>query len=95
MTTIRSTLHETQYAFFIISISGLLKKKNVERKVVKKKKHKFYVQKLFFFFFESRAVYEITNATNTHSKHVTIIGFPRRKWLRERASILRYTLIVY
>jgi len=37
----------------------------------------------------------VTKATNTHSIHVTIVGFPRRKWLGERASILRYTCIVY
>ena len=37
----------------------------------------------------------ITKATNTHSIHVTFIGFPRRKWLGERASVLRYTCIVY
>jgi len=33
----------------------------------------------------------ITKATNTHSKYVILIGFPRRKWLCERTSILRYT----
>jgi len=37
----------------------------------------------------------VTKATNTHSKHVTVIGFSRRKWLGERASILRYTYTVY
>jgi hypothetical protein len=35
----------------------------------------------------------ITKATNTHSKYVILIGFPRRKWLCERTSILRYTCI--
>ena len=33
----------------------------------------------------------ITNATNTHSEYVIIIAFPRRKWLRERAVMLRHT----
>jgi hypothetical protein len=35
----------------------------------------------------------ITKATNTHSEYVIIIAFPRQKWLRERASVLRYTYI--
>jgi hypothetical protein len=33
----------------------------------------------------------ITNATNTHSEHVINIAFPLEQWLRERASMLRYT----
>jgi hypothetical protein len=36
----------------------------------------------------------ITKATNTHSQYVTLIDLQRRKWLRERASISRYTCIV-
>ena len=35
----------------------------------------------------------ITKATNTHSEYVTLIAFPLQQWLRERASILRYTYI--
>jgi hypothetical protein len=31
----------------------------------------------------------ITKATNTHSEYVKFIAFPRQKWLRERASMLR------
>jgi hypothetical protein len=31
----------------------------------------------------------ITKATDTHSKHVIFIAFPRQQWLRERASELR------
>jgi hypothetical protein len=34
-----------------------------------------------------------TKATYTRSKYVTLIAFPRQKWLRERASMLRYTCI--
>jgi hypothetical protein len=33
----------------------------------------------------------ITKATDTYSEYVILIAFPRQKWLRERASILRYT----
>ena len=36
----------------------------------------------------------ITKATDTHSELVLILGFPRQQWLRERASLLRYTYIV-
>jgi hypothetical protein len=35
----------------------------------------------------------ITNATNTHSEYVILIDFPQQQWLRERASVLRYTYI--
>jgi hypothetical protein len=35
----------------------------------------------------------ITKATDTHSEYVTLIAFPRQQWLRERASVLRYTYI--
>jgi hypothetical protein len=37
----------------------------------------------------------ITKATNTHSEYVILIAFPRQQWLRERASVLRYTYIAY
>jgi hypothetical protein len=33
----------------------------------------------------------ITKAIDTHSEYVILIAFPRQKWLRERASMLRYT----
>jgi hypothetical protein len=33
----------------------------------------------------------ITKATDTHSEYLILIAFPQRKWLRERASLLRYT----
>jgi hypothetical protein len=36
----------------------------------------------------------ITKATDTNSEYVVIIAFPWQQWLRERASILRYTCIV-
>jgi hypothetical protein len=35
----------------------------------------------------------ITKATNTYSEHVILIAFPRKQWLRERASVLRYAYI--
>jgi hypothetical protein len=35
----------------------------------------------------------ITKATDTHSEYVILIAFPRQQWLRERASMLRYTYI--
>jgi hypothetical protein len=35
----------------------------------------------------------ITKATDTHSEYEMFIVFPRQKWLRERAAILRYTYI--
>jgi hypothetical protein len=33
----------------------------------------------------------ITKATNTQSEYVIVIAFPREQWLRERASMLRYS----
>ena len=35
----------------------------------------------------------IPKATNTHTEYVTFIAFPLQQWLRERASVLRYTYI--
>jgi hypothetical protein len=35
----------------------------------------------------------IAKAKDTHSEYVILIVFPRERWLRERASILRYTCI--
>ena len=35
----------------------------------------------------------ISKATNAHSEYVTLIAFSLQQWLRERASILRYTYI--
>jgi hypothetical protein len=35
----------------------------------------------------------ITKATDTNSEYVILIAFPRRQWLHERASILRYACI--
>jgi len=34
-----------------------------------------------------------TKDTDTHSEYATVIAFPRQQWLRERASVLRYTYI--
>ena len=33
----------------------------------------------------------ITKATDTHSEYVILIAFARQQWLRERATILRFT----
>jgi hypothetical protein len=33
----------------------------------------------------------ITKATDTHSEYVILTAFPMQEWLRERASMLRYT----
>jgi hypothetical protein len=35
----------------------------------------------------------ITKATDTHSEYVIFIVFSRQQWLRERASMLRYTYV--
>ena len=35
----------------------------------------------------------IPKATDTHSECVTLIAFALQQWLRERASVLRYTYI--
>jgi len=38
-----------------------------------------------------RIACRITKATDTHSEYVITIPFPRQQWLRECASLLRYT----
>jgi hypothetical protein len=38
-----------------------------------------------------RFAYWISKATVRLSEYETLIAFPRQHWLRERASILRYT----
>ena len=35
----------------------------------------------------------ITKTTDTHSEYVILIAFARQQWLRERASMLRYTTL--
>jgi hypothetical protein len=35
----------------------------------------------------------VTKATDTHSEYLILVAFPRQQWLRERASMLRYTYI--
>ena len=35
----------------------------------------------------------IPKATNSHSEYVMLITFPLQQWLKERASMLRYTYI--
>jgi hypothetical protein len=34
-----------------------------------------------------------TKPTDTHSEYVILIAFQQQQWLRERASMLRYTYI--
>jgi hypothetical protein len=40
-----------------------------------------------------RSVCWVPTNTDTHSKYVVIIAFPRQQWLHERPSMLRYTYI--
>jgi hypothetical protein len=37
----------------------------------------------------------ITKATDTRSEYIILSGFPRQQWLRERASMLRYTSVAF
>ena len=37
--------------------------------------------------------YWLINTTDTHSEHVILTAFSLLQWLRERASLLRYTYI--
>ena len=37
--------------------------------------------------------FNVCQATGRHSEYVVLIAFPRQQWLREPASILRYTCI--
>ena len=37
----------------------------------------------------------MTEITDTHSKYVIIFDFALQQWLRERASMLRYTHVQY
>ena len=39
------------------------------------------------------SAYRLINTTDTHSEYVILIAFPLLQYLRERASILRYTWI--
>jgi hypothetical protein len=41
------------------------------------------------------SVFWIKKATNIHSEYVIIIAFPLQQWLKERASMIRYTFIDY
>jgi hypothetical protein len=42
-----------------------------------------------------RCVCWITNAANTRSEYDIYTAFPRQQWLRERATMLRYTHIAF
>ena len=42
-----------------------------------------------------RLACSITKAPDTHSDYVILLAFPWQQWLRERASMLRYTYIAY
>jgi hypothetical protein len=37
----------------------------------------------------------IPKAIDTHAEYAILIALPRQRWLRERASVLRYTYIAY
>jgi hypothetical protein len=37
----------------------------------------------------------VPKATDTHSEYVILIAFLLQQWLRERATMLRYTYIAY
>jgi hypothetical protein len=37
----------------------------------------------------------ISKATDTHSGYILLTAFPQQQWLRERASMLRYTYIAW
>ena len=37
----------------------------------------------------------IPKATNINSEYVILIAFPLQQWLRERATVLRYTYIAF
>ena len=40
-----------------------------------------------------RSACNVNKATDTSSEYIIILAFARQKWLRERASILRYTCV--
>ena len=40
-----------------------------------------------------RVIRWVPKATDTHSQYVILTVFPRQQWLREGASVLRYTYI--
>jgi len=42
-----------------------------------------------------RCAFWITKPTNTQSEYVIFIAFPRQKWLRERALLLRLYLTMF
>ena len=35
----------------------------------------------------------VTRAADTHLEYVILLAFPLQQWLRERASVLRYTYL--
>jgi hypothetical protein len=42
-----------------------------------------------------RSAFWIPRATNTHSEYVIILAFPLQQWLKERTSMLRFTVIAF
>ena len=42
-----------------------------------------------------RTACQTTKVTVAYSEYVIIIAFPQQQWLRERASVLRYTCIAF
>jgi len=95
----RSSLHEDQWKFMIISRWILLKIRNVWDKICTqnqkanravyeiKKKNTVEPSRLQTTIWRMRIAQCITKATDTHSEYVTLIAFPRHKALRERVSV--------
>jgi hypothetical protein len=100
------TLRKDLCTFMVISRWILIRMRNVSDYICRENQNAHFMFNNLFS--ENRAVYEImyrnivesghrcwiTKATDTHSEYVIPIAFPRQKWLRERASVLRlYTYI--
>ena len=78
LTRITDTLLEDQYTFLIISLSALLKIRNVLDKVVQEIER--HISCSVFFFFEIRSVYEIA------WKNTVLLGRPQMTMWRLRIS---------
>jgi hypothetical protein len=103
--TATGNLNEDPHAFMVAALWILPRMTNIWDKSCRKKSKHMLCSTTFLF--ENRSVYEtvtgdniirrmriacwITKATDTHSEHTILIAFPRQHWLRERASMLRYT----
>jgi hypothetical protein len=77
--------HFTFNTFFFF-LESLLLRNNVEKYDRKQATDVNIIRHMRFAFW-------ITKATDTHSQDVILIAFPRQQWLRESASMLRFTYI--